>query len=135
MIEDCAYEGEDFRDDPELILPEWWEWDDRGKQDTIHHVFNFSSLFCNNEISENGFYTYIGSVRPAGMLPILRQERTREMVSYRSDAEEDLGYLEENLQRLTVGILDVTTNDLHRRYQCQKEGVFGRFSRLLCRVA
>ena len=45
MIEDYSYEGVEFRDDPELVLPEGEKWDDRGKKDTIHHVFNFSSLF------------------------------------------------------------------------------------------
>ena len=45
MIEYYAYEGAYFRDDPELILPKGEEWDDQGKKDTIHRVFNFSSLF------------------------------------------------------------------------------------------
>ena len=45
MIEDYLYEGEYFWDDPELVLPEGEEWDELGKKDTIHHVFNFSSLF------------------------------------------------------------------------------------------
>ena len=28
MVEDYAYEGEDFRNDPELVLPEGEVWDD-----------------------------------------------------------------------------------------------------------
>ena len=32
MVEDYAYEGAYFRDDPELALPEGEEWDDRGKK-------------------------------------------------------------------------------------------------------
>ena len=45
MIEYYAYEGADFQDDPELVLLEGEEWYYRGKEDTIHLVFNFSSLF------------------------------------------------------------------------------------------
>ena len=41
MIEDYAYEEAYFCKDPELPLPEGEEWDERGKKDTIHHVFNF----------------------------------------------------------------------------------------------
>ena len=41
MIEYYSYEEEDFRENPELPLPEGQEWDDRGKKDTIHHIFNF----------------------------------------------------------------------------------------------
>ena len=41
MIEDYAYEGVDFREDPELPLPEVEEWDDQGKKDAINYVFNF----------------------------------------------------------------------------------------------
>ena len=32
MIEDYAYEGADFRDDPELALPEGEVWDDHSKK-------------------------------------------------------------------------------------------------------
>ena len=41
MIEDYSYEGVDLCDDPELALPKGEEWDDQGKKDTTHHVFNF----------------------------------------------------------------------------------------------
>ena len=57
MIEDYAYEGENFYDDLELPLPEGEDWDDRGKKDDIVHVFNFLILFlflsCNAEMCEN----------------------------------------------------------------------------------
>ena len=45
MIEDYDYEGAYFWGDLDLVLPEGEEWDGRGKKDTIHYVFNFSSLF------------------------------------------------------------------------------------------
>ena len=32
MVEDYAYEGADFRNDPELVLLEGEVWDDRGKK-------------------------------------------------------------------------------------------------------
>ena len=69
------------------------------------------------------------------MSHISRREGTRDMVAYRSEADEELGYLEENSQCLTIGIIDVTTDDLPRCYQCHTAGVSGRFSRLLHRVA
>ena len=42
MVEDYAYEGEEFREDPKLPLPEEEEWDDRVKKDATIHSFNFS---------------------------------------------------------------------------------------------
>ena len=57
------------------------------------------------------------------------------MMLYRSEADEELGDLEENLQHLTVGISDMTTDDVPRCYLCHTVGVSGRFSRLLRRVA
>ena len=36
MVEDYAYEGADFRDDPELALPEREVWDDEGKKRHYH---------------------------------------------------------------------------------------------------
>ena len=41
MIEDYAYEGANFYEDPKLPLLEGEEWDDRGKKDAINYVFNF----------------------------------------------------------------------------------------------
>ena len=69
------------------------------------------------------------------MSPISRRAHTKDMILYRFEADEELKDLEENLQRLTVGIPDVTTNEVPRNYQCHTAGVFGRFSRLLRRVA
>ena len=69
------------------------------------------------------------------MSPISRWEGTKEMVAYCSEADEELGDLEENLQRLTVGISDVTIDDLPRHYQRHTVGVFGRFFKILHRVA
>ena len=57
------------------------------------------------------------------------------MMVYHSEYEEELEDLEENLQNLTVGIPNMTTYEVPRRYQCHTTGVSGRFSRLLHRVA
>ena len=57
------------------------------------------------------------------MSPISRREGTREMVAYRSKKDEELRDLEENLQHLTVGIPDVTTDDLPRCYQRHTVGI------------
>ena len=69
------------------------------------------------------------------MSPIARSAETRDMVAYRSEVDVELGDLEENLQRLTVGIHDVTIDDLPRRYQCHTIGVSRWFVKLLRRVA
>ena len=55
MVEDYAYEGEDFRNDPELVLPEGEVWDDRGKKTLSTYVFEILYLFhffilCSTEI-------------------------------------------------------------------------------------
>ena len=36
---------------------------------------------------------------------------------YHFEADEELGYLEENLERFTMGIPDMTTNEVPRHYQ------------------
>ena len=45
MIEDYAYEGEDFHHDPEIPFPKGEEWDDRGKKDVTILVFIFLFLY------------------------------------------------------------------------------------------
>ena len=57
------------------------------------------------------------------------------MMVYHSEAEEERKDLEENLQHLTVGIPDMTTDEAPRSYQRHTIGVSERFSRLLCKVA
>ena len=39
MVEYYAYEGADFLNDPELVLPEGEVWDDRGKKTLSTYVF------------------------------------------------------------------------------------------------
>ena len=39
MVEDYAYEGAYFQNDPELVLPEGEVWDDRGKKTLSTYVF------------------------------------------------------------------------------------------------
>ena len=51
------------------------------------------------------------------------------------EADEDIGEIDENLQRLTVGIPNVSIDDLSMRYQRHTTGVSSRFSRLLHRVS
>ena len=57
------------------------------------------------------------------------------MMVYRSEVEEELGYVEENLQHLTMGIPNVATDRVPGHYQHHTIGVFERFSRLVHRVA
>ena len=48
MVEDYAYEGADFCDDPELALPEGEEWDEQGKKrhyPLVFLIFVFISFF------------------------------------------------------------------------------------------
>ena len=64
-----------------------------------------------------------------------RREGTRDMMVYHSKAKEELEYLEENLQHLTLGIPDMTTDEVPRHYQRHTISVLGWFSSLLRRVA
>ena len=77
----------------------------------------------------------IGPICPARALPIERKAEVRDMVVHRSEADEELKDIEENLQHLIVGIPDVSTDYLPRHYQRHTAGVSGRFARLLHRVA
>ena len=57
------------------------------------------------------------------------------MMVYRSEDEEELGDLEENLQHLTVGILDVATERVPRRYHHHTVGISEWFAKIIYRVA
>ena len=57
------------------------------------------------------------------------------MMVYHSEAEEELGDIEENLQQLAVDIPNMTTYEVPRHYQCHTTGVSRRFSRILRRVS
>ena len=70
-----------------------------------------------------------------GMSPIARRVGTRDMMVYHSEAEEELGDVEEKLQCLTMGIPDVATDRVPRHYQWHTMGVSEWFSSLLHRVA
>ena len=117
MIEDYSYKGAYFCENSELPLPQGEEWDDQGKKDTIHHVFNFSILFNFYFVilrHVKMFYADVGPVRLAGMLSIDRRVGVRDMVAYFFEVDEELEDLEENPQRLTLWIPDITTDDLPR---------------------
>ena len=45
MVEEYAYEGADFRIDPELVLPKGEVWDGRGKNTLSTYVFEILCLF------------------------------------------------------------------------------------------
>ena len=45
MVEDYAYEGADFRNDPKLVLPKGEVWDDRGKNTLSTYFFEILCLF------------------------------------------------------------------------------------------
>ena len=45
------------------------------------------------------------------------------MMLYHSKADEELGYLKENLEVLTMGIPNMTTNEVPRNYQRHSAGV------------
>ena len=57
------------------------------------------------------------------------------MMAYLSKAKEELRDLEENLQQLTVDILDITIDEVPRNYQRHTIGVSRWFSILLRRVS
>ena len=48
MVQDYAYEGEDFHDEWELVLPKGEVWDDRGKKrhyPLVFFIFVFYFIF------------------------------------------------------------------------------------------
>ena len=73
----------------------------------------------------------VGAARPGGASPLDRRAGAR-FVPQGNDITREL---EENLERLTLDILDASIDDLPPRYQRPTAGVPGRFSRLLRRVA
>ena len=73
----------------------------------------------------------VGVARPGGASPIDRKAEAR----FVPRGDNITGELEENLERLTLDILDVDIDDILTRYQISTVGVPGRFRRLLRRVA
>ena len=53
------------------------------------------------------------------------------MATINVEEEEYLQEIEENLQRLTMGILEISIDGLPRRYQRHTIGVFGHFRMLI----
>ena len=72
-----------------------------------------------------------GAAQPRGASPLDRQAGAH-FVPQGDDITEEL---EENLERLTLDILDADNDDILMRYQRSTVGVPGRFNRLLRRVA
>ena len=73
----------------------------------------------------------VGAARPGGASTLDRRVGAR----FVPQGDDITGELEENLERLTLDILDATIDDLSMRYQRSTVGVPGRFSRMLRRVA
>ena len=61
-------------------------------------------------------YANIGLIRLTRVSPIDSRVGVRDMVACRFEVDEELGDLEENMERLTIGISHVTTDDLPKRY-------------------
>ena len=77
------------------------------------------------------FHADVRGARPGGSSPLDRRAGAR----FVPQDDDVMGELEENLERLTLDIPDVSIDDLPLRYQRSTTGVPSRFSRLLCRVA
>ena len=73
----------------------------------------------------------VGAVSPGGASPLDKRAGAR----FVPQGDDITMELEENLERLTLDILDADIDDLPTRYQRSTVGVPGRFSRLLRRVA
>ena len=65
----------------------------------------------------------MGPACPVGASPIKRRVAVRDMVVHHYEADEELRDIEDKLQHLTVGILDISTDDLLRCYQRQTVGL------------
>ena len=77
------------------------------------------------------FHANVRAARPRGDSPLDRRVRA----CFVPQGDDVIGESEENLERLTLDILDASIDDLPLRYQRPIVGVPGRFSRLLRRVA
>ena len=73
----------------------------------------------------------VGAARLGGASPLDRQVGAH----FVPRGDDITGELEENLERLTLDILDATIDDLSMRYQRSTVGVPSRFSRMLRRVS
>ena len=73
----------------------------------------------------------VGAARPRGASPLDK----RAGACFVPQGDDITGELEENLERLTLDILDADIDDLPMRYQRSIAGVSSRFSRLLRRVS
>ena len=77
------------------------------------------------------FHADVGGARPGGSSPLDRRAKAH----FVPQGDDVMGYIEENLERLTLDIPNSWIDDLPLRYQRPTVRVPGHFSRLLHRVA
>ena len=139
MVEDYAYAGMDFTVDLDLPLPPGRQWGDMGteKQETLKWMKMFLCFFLNVlyflcQVTRPIYsHADVGVAQPRGASPL----DMRVGSCFVPLGDDITGDLKENLERLTLDILDADIDDLPMRYQRSTTGVLGRFSRLLHRVA
>jgi hypothetical protein len=74
----------------------------------------------------------VGPHRPLGTSPIQRQGEVAEVEGW--DVV-DYKAIDQNLEGLTIDVLDISIDEISRHYQCHTMGVSSSLSRLLHRVA
>ena len=72
------------------------------------------------------FHADVGATRPRGYSPLDKRARAR----FVPQGDDMMGELEENLEWLTLDILDVLIDNLPLRYKRPTSGLPGHFSRL-----
>ena len=128
----------DFQNDPDMVLPQGEQWDDRGTSfftSFLNYVF-FCFLYIVSKLTAKFFQNAdVGPRRPANLRAFERRVPVAPAPAPQDAAAETLAELEQDLERLTVGILETTIDVIPIRLQRYVVAVPGPFRRFLCRVA
>lgn len=135
-VQDSPYPEMDYRGDPDIPLWTRNKWGDLGESFSFWHVFNFLNFYmCFLSLKDN-YLKCMCLIRPAGMRWFDRWGKQPITVATTNlEAVYILTELEQNLESLTLDILDAGMDDIPLRYQRHAVGVPGPLRRLLHWVA
>ena len=110
----------DYRGDPDMVLPQGEQWDDRGIF-TFHNCFNLSIFFVfkHRFKTDSNFFLNadVRPQRPANLRVFERRHPVALLPAPQDATVETLAELEQDLERLTEDIPETSIDDIPIRLQ------------------
>jgi hypothetical protein len=145
IVDDYGYAGIDFRNDPDLVLPEGYNWDaSLGMLDlfcflaVIYFFDAFHSFICFWCLTQFSlFCTDRALLRPTGMSPLVRRGAAHGGVGpigTTGEYDTNLDEVEESLTQLMISVPLTRDEDIPIRMRRHANGGGSRFARLFHKV-